>query len=230
MLNETVASHAIEDYLKTIYLLQQDEGRVTTSALARRLGVAAASVTNMVKRLAEMNLVRHAPYHGVELLPAGEKIALEVVRHHRLLELYLAEALGMPWDQVHAEADRLEHVISEDLEERMAAALGQPTMDPHGHPIPSRDLTVPERSQIALAGAQPRDVVKIEWVSDLDPARLRYLAAIGLVPQATVEVLDVAPFNGPLRLRVGRSEVSLGRDLAAEVFLSRATAVSLRDT
>ena len=220
MRSETVGSHAIEDYLKTIYLVQQDEGRVTTSALARRLGVAAASVTNMVKRLAEMNLVRHAPYHGVKLLPAGEKIALEVVRHHRLLDLYLAEALGMPWDQVHAEADRLEHVISEDLEERMAAALGQPTMDPHGHPIPSRDLTVLERSQAALAAAQPGDVAKIEWVSDLDPAHLRYLAAIGLVPHATVHVIDVAPFNGPLQLRIGSSEVSLGRELAAEVFVS----------
>lgn len=221
MLGETVASHAIEDYLKTIYLVQQDEGHVTTSAIARRLGIAAASVTNMVKRLAEMNLVRHAPYRGVELLPAGEKIALEVVRHHRLLELYLAEALGMPWDQVHAEADRLEHVISEDLEERMAAALGQPTMDPHGHPIPSRDLTVSERSHAALAAAQGGDVVKIEWVRDLDPAHLRYLAAIGLVPQATVFVIDVAPFNGPLRLRLGETEVNLGRELAAEVFVSR---------
>jgi len=219
MLGETVASHAIEDYLKTIYLVQQDEGRVTTSAIARRLGIAAASVTNMVKRLAEMNLVRHTPYHGVELLPAGEKIALEVVRHHRILELYLAEALGMPWDQVHAEADRLEHVISEDLEERMAAALGQPTMDPHGHPIPSRDLTVLERSQAALAEARPGDVLTVEWVRDLDPAHLRYLAAVGLVPQAVVRVVDVAPFNGPLRLRIGDSEISLGRELAAEVFV-----------
>ena len=219
MLGETVASHAIEDYLKTIYLVQQDEGRVTTSAIARRLGIAAASVTNMVKRLAEMNLVRHTPYHGVELLPAGEKIALEVVRHHRILELYLAEALGMPWDQVHAEADRLEHVISEDLEERMAVALGQPTMDPHGHPIPSRDLTVLERSQAALAEARPGDVLTVEWVRDLDPAHLRYLAAVGLVPQAVVHVVDVAPFNGPLRLRIGDSEISLGRELAAEVFV-----------
>lgn len=127
----------------------------------------------------------------------------------------------MPWDQVHAEADRLEHVISEDLEERMAAALGQPTMDPHGHPIPSRDLTVSERSHAALAAAQGGDVVKIEWVRDLDPAHLRYLAAIGLVPQATVFVIDVAPFNGPLRLRLGETEVNLGRELAAEVFVSR---------
>ncbi len=219
MPGETAASHAIEDYLKTIYLLQQDEDKVTTSALARRLGVAAPSVTNMVKRLADMNLVRHTPYRSIELLPAGERIALEVVRHHRLIELYLAEALGMPWDQVHAEADRLEHVISEDLEERMAAALGHPTVDPHGHPIPNRDLTISARSDTSLADAHPGDIVQIAWVSDLDPAHLRYLAAIGLAPQATVAVLDIGPFDGPLTLRLGETRITLGRQLAAEVFI-----------
>ena len=219
MLNDTISSFAIEDYLKVIYLIQLDEGRVTTTTIARRLNVAAASVTSMLKRLADLNLVQHTPYHGVELLPSGEKIALEVVRHHRLIELYLSEALGMPWDLVHEEADRLEHVISEDLEERMASVLGYPTMDPHGHPIPTRDLVVVTRSRRSLADAQPDDVVEVEWVSDRDPAHLRYLAAIGLRPHVAVRIAEVGPFNGPVTVVIGETTVALGRELASEVFI-----------
>ncbi len=144
-------STAIEDYLKAIYLLQQQEGEVTTTLLADRLNVKPASVSGMLKKLGELKLVQHMPYHGVVLMPAGEKIALEVLRHHRLIELYLVEALGYTWDEVHSEAEELEHVISEKLEARIAQWLGNPTHDPHGDPIPGADLTWPQPDELADA-------------------------------------------------------------------------------
>lgn len=204
-------SRAVEDYLKTIYEIQQVRGKVATSALADRLRVAPASVTSMIKKLADLRLVAYEPYQGVVLTKAGQKIALEVIRHHRLIELFLAEALGVPWDQVHAEAHRIEHVLSEDLEDRIDAALGHPTSDPHGAPIPARDGTIDHTERIQLSDLHPGQSAVVAEVSDHDAALLRYLGELGLYPNAQVSVIAVAPFDGPLTLRVGEAEHTLGR-------------------
>lgn len=210
-------SQAVQDYLKTIYKLQQQGGVVSTSALAEAMGVAAASATGMVKKLAGLKLVRHHPYQGVVLSKAGEKMALEVIRHHRLLELYLAEALGYSWDKVHEEAERLEHVISEEFEEKIFEALGRPTRDPHGDPIPAKDGTLMETEHERLSDMEPGATGVIRRVSDSDAEVLRYLGTRGLVPDATVEVLDKAPFNGPLTVKSGNTEHVLGRELARHI-------------
>jgi DtxR family Mn-dependent transcriptional regulator len=211
---------AIEDYLKAIYQLSQEEqeaGPVTGNRVAERLGVAAPSVTNMVKRLAELGLVEHEPYRGVVLTADGQRVALEVVRHHRLLERYLVEALGYPWDEVHDEAERLEHHISEALEARMAAALGDPTVDPHGDPIPALNGSVPDMITRSLLELGPGDAGVIHRVSDRDPERLRYLEQLGLRPGTRITLLEALPFEGPLRLDVAGSEHVIGRPLAAIV-------------
>lgn len=213
-------TQAAEDYLKTIYELQAGQAQVSTTALAERLGVAPASVTGMVKKLATMKLVDHQPYQGVTLTPAGQKIALEVIRHHRLVESYLAEALGVPWDQVHEEADKWEHVLSEDLEDRIDALLGYPTTDPHGAPIPARDGTLPQGSFRRLVDVPPGESAVVAEVSDHDPALLRYLGEMGLYPQAEVAVVSAAPFEGPLTVRVGKSEHALGREVAGYILVS----------
>ncbi len=213
-------TQAIEDYLKAIYKLGRGGEPVSTSALAERLNVSPASVTNMVKKLAAMNLLAHEPYRGVTLTAAGRKIALETIRHHRLIELYLAEALGLPWDKVHEEAERLEHVISEELEAAMAEALGHPTEDPHGAPIPSPEGQLEEPMNTPLAEIEAGQSVVVRQVSDRDPARLRYLGELGLFPNTHVEVVDVAPFEGPLTLRIGEEEHVVGRELARSVFVA----------
>jgi DtxR family Mn-dependent transcriptional regulator len=211
-------SDTVEDYLKTIYKLQWGhEELVTTSAIAERLGLSAAAVTGMVKKLAELGLVRHTRYHGVELTPAGLKVALEVIRHHRLIELYLIEALGLSWDQVHDEAEKLEHVLSEEVEERIAQALGWPTRDPHGGTIPTKDGVVDDTLLELLSELGPGACVVVRQVSDRDAEMLRYLGGLGLKPGAAVNVMDRAPFNGPLRIRVGADEHVLGRELASRV-------------
>ncbi|MBI2939389.1 MAG: metal-dependent transcriptional regulator [Chloroflexi bacterium] len=210
-------SQAAGDYLKVIYKLQSGEQRATTSAIAERLGVVPASVTNMVKQLSQMNLVEHTPYRGVELTPLGRKVALEVIRHHRLIELYLTEVLGFSWDKVDAEAERLEHVISEELEDRMADALGHPTHDPHGDPIPTKEGDIDTAIHDALADLEPGQSAVVQRVSDADPDLLRYLASLGLVPRATVEMLDKAPFGGPLTIRVGGTQHAVGRELASSI-------------
>src|SRR5437763_5613342 len=177
---ETVSS-AVEDYAKAIYALEsRGEGAVSTTALAERLSVTAASASSMVKKLAEMGLVEHERYRGVRLTPQGVKVALEVLRHHRLLEVYLAEELGVPWDRVHDEAEILEHVLSEDLEALIAAKLGHPTPDPHGDPIPTADLELPEEPTESLAELQPGDAGTFVRVSDSDPEMLRYLGERGI--------------------------------------------------
>ena len=210
-------SKAMQDYLKVIYKLQEEGGSVSTSALAEAMGVAAASATGMVKKLASLKLARHNPYQGVVLTKAGEKMALEVIRHHRLLELYLAEALGYSWDKVHEEAERLEHVISEEFEEKIFEALGRPTRDPHGHPIPARDGTLMAGQHERLSDMEPGATGVIRRVSDSDAEMLRYLGARGLIPDAPVEVLDKAPFNGPLTVKAGETSHVLGRDLARHI-------------
>ncbi|MDX1531815.1 MAG: metal-dependent transcriptional regulator [Rhodothermales bacterium] len=213
-------TQAVEDYLKTIYdLLRQGEA-ATTSARAERLGVTPASVTGMAKKLAGLNLVAHEPYRGVVLTEAGRKIALEVIRHHRLVELYLHEALGVPWDQVHAEAEKIEHVLSEELEARLDAALGHPTVDPHGAPIPSVDLELEEPERTPLAELEPGQRAVVAEVSDHDAELLRYLGGLGLYPQTPLEVVALAPFEGPLTVRVGGAEQTVGRRAAAYIFVT----------
>jgi DtxR family transcriptional regulator, Mn-dependent transcriptional regulator len=210
-------SQAVEDYLKTILELQRDQGKVATTVLAERMGVAPASATGMIKKLAGLKLLQHNPYQGVALTRAGEKIALEVLRHHRLLELYLAEALGYTWDQVHEEADRLEHVISEEFEERIFEALGRPTRDPHGHEIPAKDGTLVSGNHQCLSEMEPGTTGVIRRVSDRDAEMLRYLGTRGLVPDAAVQVVERAPFNGPITVRMGETSHVLGRELASHI-------------
>lgn len=212
-------SQAIEDYLKAIYELHQSQATVTTSRLAERLAVTPASATGMVKKLAELKLVEHAPYRGVHLTRAGERIALEVVRHHRLVERYLAEALGVPWDRVHEEAERWEHVLSEEVEERMDALLGRPVTDPHGAPIPARDGTLPRRARLRLSEVEPPCRVTIAEVEDDDPALLRYLGRQGLYPEVELRLTERAPFAGPLTLERGAERLVLGAEVAERVWV-----------
>jgi DtxR family transcriptional regulator, Mn-dependent transcriptional regulator len=208
-------SSAIEDYAKAIYALEQrgDEA-VSTTALAERLGVTPASASGMVKRLGELGLVEHQPYHGVSLTDDGRRVALEVMRHHRLLELYLVEDLGVPWDRVHGEAEVLEHVLSEELEELIAAKLGNPTHDPHGDPIPTPELTIEEGSTESLQTLGVGARGTFARVSDSDPDMLRFLADRGIAPGDELEVVDKQPFDGPLFVRFGDDVQVLGGELA----------------
>ena len=216
---------AVEDYLKTIYDLARGGQAVSTSALAERLGVAPASVTGMVKKLAEMKLVAHEPYKGVGLTAAGRRIAVEVIRHHRLVETYLHEALGVPWDEVHAEAEKWEHVLSEELEARMDAALGHPTVDPHGAPIPSPDLELEEPDHPPLARLVEGQRGVVAEVSDHDADLLRYIGRLGLYPGTAFEVVAEAPYaDGPVTVRLlsgdqSGAEHAVGDRAAAHLFV-----------
>ncbi len=202
----------MEDYAKAIYALQRGDGAVSTTALAERLGVTAASASGMVRKLDEHGLVTHVPYRGVRLTDEGTRLALEVLRHHRLLELYLAESLGVPWDRVHEEAEVLEHVLSEDLEALIAAKLGNPTHDPHGDPIPTADLQMPDEPTESLASLEPGACGTFVRVSDSDPEMLRYLAERNIAPGAEVRVEDKQPFGGPLFVTIDdRSHVFGGK-------------------
>lgn len=218
-------SHAEEDYLKAIYELEEDFGRVSTSALAERLAVKPASVTGMLQKLAEgrPKLVNYERHHGVSLTPAGRKLALEVIRHHRLIELYLAEALGYAWDQVDAEAEKLEHVISEEFEDKICALLGDPALDPHGDPIPSKDGSVAELSRLSLSEINAGQTARVTRVRDDDPALLRYLAELGIVLDAILIIAEKSPFDGPLHVRVGtRSDApahALGKQVTDQIYV-----------
>jgi DtxR family transcriptional regulator, Mn-dependent transcriptional regulator len=206
---------AAENYTKAIYALQHREGvTVTVNALADRLGVTPASASGMVKKLCGMGLVSHEPYRGVELTVDGERLALEVLRHHRLLELYLAERLGMPWDRVHDEAEVLEHVISEELEALIAATLGHPTHDPHGDPIPTPDLTIDEPATVTMQSLAAGAAGVFVRISDADPEMLRYLGERGIAPGDRFEVVEKQPFDGPLFVRFGADTHVLGGTLA----------------
>ena len=216
-------THAVEDYLKAIYKIEMSQGKVTNSALAELLSVTPASATNMTKRLAEMNLVAYEPYQGVTLTEAGQKIALEVIRHHRLVELYLAEALNVPWDKVHEEAEKWEHVLSEELEERIDEVLGNPTVDPHGAPIPDREGKVVERDCEQLSALHPGQSAVIAEVSDHNPEMLRYLGKMKLYPDATIRVVEVAPFNGPVTIHIDGAEHALGREVASHILVTKVT-------
>ena len=208
-------SEAIEDYAKAIYALaRRGDGTVTTTALANRLRVTSASASAMIRKLAERGLAEHEPYHGVQLTSEGERVALAVLRHHRLLELYLAEHLGVPWDRVHEEAEALEHVISEDLEARIAAKLGHPTHDPHGDPIPDIALIIDEGHTRSLSDMEVGDRGRFVRVSDSEPEMLRYLDERGIALGDQLEVIDRQPFGGPLTVRFGREAHVLGGGLA----------------
>jgi DtxR family Mn-dependent transcriptional regulator len=214
--SHTGSSEAVEDYAKAIYALQRRTGggHVATNDLAERLGVTPASASAMVKKLAELGLADHVPYRGTRLTGDGERLALEVLRHHRLLELYLAEQLGVPWDRVHEEAEALEHVLSEDLEARIAAKLGNPKVDPHGDPIPTESLAIDEGDSRALADLAAGDAGRFISVSDSDPEMLRYLHERGIGIGDSLEVLDRQPFDGPLTVRFGDDLHVLGGGLA----------------
>ncbi len=210
-------SEAVQDYVKQIYLLQTRSRKATTNQLAERMDVSAAAATAMVKKLADLGLVEHRRYHGAQLTPAGERVAVELVRHHRLLELYLTEALGLPWDSVHVEAERLEHVLSEELEAALDRALGYPDTDPHGDPIPGPDLTLPAETSTALAELHPGQEATVRRVPDGDPELLRYLASLGIVPAARVIMVEKAPFQGPLTVQVAGTDQFLGIGVAEMV-------------
>ncbi len=211
---------AVQDYLKTIYKIIALGQRCSPSLLAERMRVSPAAVSKMAKRLQELNLVNYTRSRELTLTPAGEKIALEVIRHHRLLEVYLMEALGYTWDQVDSEAERLEHVISEEFEERIDALLGYPTRDPHGDPIPTRDGYVDPLQQATLAELGPGQDAVVCRVTDGDPGMLRYLGNLGLYPDAPVHMVEKAPYGGPLRVRVRGTERHIGQELAGNVFVS----------
>ena len=208
-------SDAVEDYAKAIYALQARDGHASTNALAARLQVTAASVSGMVKKLDTLGLVAHTPYKGVRLTAEGERLALEIIRHHRLLELYLSESLGVPWDRVHDEAEVLEHHISEELEALIAAKLGNPTHDPHGDPIPSEDLRIDEGDSVALQALEVGARGRFVRVSDADPEMLRYLSDRGIAPGDEFEVVDRQPFGGPVFVRFASDVHVLGGGLAA---------------
>lgn len=212
------ATEAIEDYTKTIYALgRQGSEPVTTSALAERLGVAPSSVTAMLKRLAESDLVTYEPYRGASLTAAGRQVALEVMRHHRLIEAFLAETLGMSWDRVHEEAEVLEHHISEELEALIAAKLGDPATDPHGDPIPTADLDLGVDTTAPLTELRVGEGGTLSRVSDSDPEMLRYLDERGIRPGALLRVLEAQPFGGALVVEAAGETHAIGRELAGKM-------------
>src|SRR4030067_3291496 len=212
-------TEAIQDYLKVIYKVEETGEEITTNAIAERLQVTQPSVTGMVKKLSEMNLISYTPYQGVRLTEAGRKIALEVIRHRRLLELYLAKAMGYSWDRLHQEAEKLEHVISEEFEDKMAEMLGQPTSDPHGAPIPAKDGTIAVLDSVRLTSLSAGKKAIIKQVSDRDPEKLRYLAKIGIYPEVEVIVIEQMPFAGPLLVKVGEQQFYLSQALTESIFV-----------
>jgi DtxR family Mn-dependent transcriptional regulator len=216
----------ISDCLKVIFTMQDRGQKVTTSAVSEQLGVSDATVTMLFKDFAEAGWVEHAPYHGVRLTSIGESKAMEVIRHHRLLELYLARELGYSWDKVHAEADKLEHVISEEFEDKVDALLGNPTVDPHGDPIPSKDGIIVVRKGCTLTQLKDGQVALILRINDQNPEKLCYLGQLGLYPETSVQMLGRAPFNGPIRILVGEKplqvEHMLGVELAEQIIVTSA--------
>ncbi len=214
-------TQSIQDYLKHIYDLSADGAPASTNDLAARLGVAPASVTGMIQRLAGVTppLVRYQKHQGVTLTPKGERAALEVIRHHRLLEAWLMQTLGYSWDEVHAEAERLEHVISEDFERRIAAAMGHPVRDPHGELIPTADLQMPYDDTTPLSALRPNQTARIQCVKAADTDLLRHLESLGLIPGVQIEVMDYSPFDHNLTIKVGLKSTVLGLNITSKIFV-----------
>lgn len=209
----------VEDYLKAIYGIEQGGSAAATNDIAAKLSIAAASVSGMVRRLADQGLVSYERYRGVRLTALGRRAALRTIRRHRVIETYLAQALGYPWDRVHGEAERLEHAVSDELVDRMAAAVGEPETDPHGHPIPTRDGVVDETRHHTLSDLARGQRSTVMRVSDEDSELLRYLATIGIRPGVEVTLSDRAPFDGPLTLQVGKGSCQVGPALASRVMV-----------
>jgi DtxR family Mn-dependent transcriptional regulator len=222
-------SAPVEDYLKAIYELEQSGDAAGTNELAARLHIAPASVSGMVRRLADQELIAHERYRGARLTEAGRRAALRTIRRHRIIETYLTKALGYAWDRVHDEAERLEHACSDELVDRMAAAVGEPEHDPHGAPIPTREGTVDERRYASIADLDVGDAVCVRRVSDEDGERLRYLAELGIVPGARLTVLARAPFGGPITVGIGKEERVIGPSLAAEVLVEDESRTSVEE-
>ena len=218
---ESLNTSVIQDYLKAIYQFQEAEGNVSTTALAKHLKIAPASVSGMIKKLFGMNLVDYKRYYGVVLTVTGKKIALETLRHHRLVELYLAKAMGISWDRVHPEAEKWEHVLSEELEEKMDEMLGHPVADPHGAPIPPRRGNFHNQSKVNLAQLKRGHEGLIGGVSDEDPELLRYLGSMGLYPNVKFSVMDVAPYEGPVTIKVGNKAHVIGQKAASHLWVKR---------
>jgi DtxR family Mn-dependent transcriptional regulator len=211
-------TESTQHYLREIYKLEAAGSRATTTSVAEAMEVSAPSASAMVKRLAALELVEHVPYRGIALTADGRRVALEVIRHHRLLEQYLAERLGVPLDQVHAEADRLEHALSEEVEKRLDALLGYPTHDPHGHPIPDAELRlVSAASDRTITSLEPGKAALVSDVPDGDAELLRYLHHLGLLPGSTIEVAAHAPFGGPVTVRTDAGEHAISRELAGSI-------------
>lgn len=218
---EQTLTISIQDYLKNIYELTESGESASTNALARKLNVSAPSVTGMVQKLASSRpaLVEYQKHQGVTLTKEGKRAALEVIRHHRLLEAWLVKTLGYSWDEVHAEAERLEHVISEDFERRIAAAMGDPMRDPHGELIPTADLKMPPDQSTPLSALRPRQSSTVKRVTASDPQLLRYLEGLGLIPGARIDVMDYSPFDHNLTVRVGKKSFVLGLNITSKVFV-----------
>lgn len=218
-----VLTQSIQDYLKHIYELSADGRAASTNDLAARMNVAPASATGMIQRLAATKppLIVYRKHQGAKLTSAGERAALEVIRHHRLLETYLVKSLGYSWDEVHTEADKLEHVISEDFEARIAAALGDPDRDPHGDPIPSAELELPDDDTRPLSALRPPQKAVIVRVIDENPAFLRHLQELGLVPGAQVKVRDYSPYDENLTTKVGQKTSVLGLNITSKIFVTQ---------
>lgn len=211
-------SQAVQDYLKTIYKLEEN-GLVSTTAIAKELNISGASVTGMLKRLSGMKLVDYNSYKGVKLTTEGRKIALEIIRHHRLLELYLKEALGFSLEKVHDEACRLEHVISTEFVDKIAELLGNPEFDPHGHPIPSKDGSINQNNEQLLVTVKNGDVVTIKRLADHDAEMLAYFEKKGLVPNVKLKIIDKAPFNGPITAFYNGENQIIGNEIARNIFI-----------
>jgi DtxR family Mn-dependent transcriptional regulator len=224
MLERDEVTAPVEDYLKAIYELERSAGAAATSDIADRLQIAPASVSGMVRRLADQGLLTHERYHGVRLTEEGRRLALRTIRRHRVIEAYLMHAMGYPWDLVHEEAERLEHAASDALIDRMAELIGEPDVDPHGAPIPTREGEIDERWLRSLAELSAGDRGLVANVSDRDGARLRYLAELGLTPGASFEILERAPFDGPITLKVDGMSRQIGPALANIVRVTRNSA------
>ena len=207
-------TRSVEDYLKSIYHLTSQGGFATTSDIAAMLVVAPPSVSGMMKRLSETGLIEHVPYRGVQLTAQGRRAALQMIRRHRIIEVYLTQQLGYDWGDVHDEAERLEHAVSDELIERMAGALGEPRYDPHGEPIPTAAGEIEEPELVTLAEAAVGAELVLREVATQDPARLRYFAEQGLMPGARLVVTGRQPFNGPTSVRLGAETRVVGQELA----------------
>lgn len=210
-------SPVIEDYLKTVFHLLKEKGKANTNDLAKTLGVSPPTITQMIKKLAELRLVEHVPYKGFVLSTAGEKIAIEIIRHHRLVEQYLHEALGVPWDKVHEEAEKWEHFISEDVERRMDEVLNHPTRDPHGSPIPSEELVIENEELVLMSELDVGGKGVVREVPDEDPKLLNYLEGMRLTPNTMFEVKRREPYGGPIVVSVDGQTFTVGLEAASQI-------------